>query len=311
MLDQLDDGSHEITLSNICCPGCEPFPTTSGVLRWHPEEGISYSLTFDGIDSIIGTSHYARPKQHPGVGRFLSTDFTRPDWTAETDDGTEILLFGVDETHASLQTSGTSGSGVSCNFEGKAVFAVVDIPCTRMLAFENSTEEPYRLFFVGGAGRRFHKEEYVSFTDVDGTHTSVRCSIILSRSPDVALVSAHSLVKCQPSGWLAFAEPPTKADCEVPAYSEQNFVSFLNGEKVAFHWSDRKVGRDKVRRTYFGWVKSKKSGRSYGDHQPLPFMGGVEVSTHGDAVLSHLPSLFQRFIARSQLFDFGLVPCHA
>lgn len=35
-------------------------------------------------------------------------------------------------------------------------------------------------------------------------------------------------------------------------------------------------------------------------------MGGIDVFEYGEEVLSHLPSLFQRFVARNEVFDFAL-----
>jgi hypothetical protein len=303
MFDQHNDGSHEITLHKIRCPGRAQFPDTSGVLKWNRTTGITYSLTFNGIWKLVGSPYYEElPQSNKGVGRLVGAELTRPTWIAETDDGSEVHLYGVIETPSSK----TGTDGTSSSFEGSAMFAVVEIPTKRMLAFDNSTEENYRLFFVGGAGRRFHKDEDVTFEDSNGTHNTARCSITLAKSPRIALVSAHALVRCQPSGWLAFENAPTASDCEMPAYHEQNFISFLNGEKIPFHWADRRISETCIRRTYFGWVKCKQKDRDEVIYQPLPFMSGIEVFSYGEEVLLHLPNLFQNFVEKSELFDFGI-----
>lgn len=308
MFDQHDDGSHEITLHNVRCPGCEQFPKTSGTLRWAKHTGVRYSVTFDGIFSLQGSPFDGAPQPSTaGVGRLLSMNLDQPRWLAETDDGTEVRLYGVREEPTSSTSDGTPGSSVSCAFKGIAMFAVVDIPTCRMLAFDNSTEQDYRLFFIGTAGMRFHRQDRVSFHKADGSvHFTTRCSIRLSESPVVELVAAHGLVKCQPGGWLAFAEAPTASDCEMPAFAEQAFISFLNGDLVPFPWADRRISPATIRRTYYGWVKARQIDRTEPHHQPLPFLGGVEVFTHGDDVLSRLPDFFTNFVDRSRLFDFGI-----
>ncbi len=69
MLDQHEDGSHEFTLHNVCCPGCQRFPNTAGVLKWSAESGITFILTFNGIHGITGTPYFARHRANRGVGR--------------------------------------------------------------------------------------------------------------------------------------------------------------------------------------------------------------------------------------------------
>jgi hypothetical protein len=308
MFDQHDDGSHEITLHNVRCPGCEQFPKTSGTLRWAKYMGVQYSLMFDGILSLQGSPFDRGPEPiTAGVGRLSSMNLDQPRWLAETDDGTEVSIYGVMDKPTSSTTYGTSGGGVSCGFKGAAMFAVVDIPTSRMLAFDNSTEQDYRLFFIGHAGMRFHRHDRVSFHKADGSvHYTTRSSIRLSESPLVELVAAHALVECKPGGWLAFGEVPTTSDCEMPAFAEQAFISFLNGDKVPFPWADRRIPPRTIRRTYYGWVKARQCDRTEPDHQPLPFLGGIEVFTHGEDVLSRIPSFFQNFIDRSRLFDIGI-----
>lgn len=305
MFDQHEDGSHEITLHGIHCPGCDVYPQTSGVLRWRRDAGATFELNFAGIHSLTGTKFYRQPnRESPGVGRFADTDLNNPDWVAETDDGTRVALYGVNQIPTSTQTRGTSGNSVTCSFKGMALFAVVDIPVTRALAFENSTVEGYRMFFTGNTGHRHHDSQEVSFTDSNGTiTTTMRCSTLLAESPRTSLVAGNALVKCQPSGWLGFETAPVDQDCEIGAFAQQSFVSFLNGDKVPFHWADRKQD-GVVRRTYFCWVRAKLKDREEPDHQPLPFLGGVEVFTYSEEVLSHLPAFFQKYVERYRVFDF-------
>lgn len=306
MLDQLNDGSHEITLHNIACPDCPVYPNSTGLLKWAPETGIRYSFTFAGTRSLDPPYRVSPQQQSLGVGRLREANLAHPAWVADTDDGTRVQLYEVNENWSSSQTTGTSGFSTSCRFEGTAIYAVVELPTSRLLAFDNSTEENYRMFFIGEAGGRHHKTEDVSFVDRDGTtRDTKRCSVTLSESPRIALVSGHSLIKSQPSGWLAFEHAPATSDCEIPAAAERNFVSFINGHVVPFFWADRRIAVNKIRRTYFGWVKVPRHHRGEILYQPLPFMNGVEVFTHGDEVLSHISNLFQSFVAKSALLDFG------
>ncbi|WP_417730864.1 hypothetical protein [Rosistilla oblonga] len=305
MFNQHEDGSHEITLHGILCPGCDVYPRTSGVLRWRHDAGATFELNFAGINSLIGTRFCRQPhRESPGVGRFTETDLNNPDWVAETDDGTRVALYGVDQIPTSTQIRGTSDNSVSCSFKGMALFAVVDIPVTRLFAFENSTVEGYRMFFAGNTGHRHQRSQEVNFTDSGGTvTTTMRCSTLLAESPRTSLVAGDALVKCQPSGWLGFETAPVDQDCEIGASAEQSFVSFLNGEKVPFYWADRKQD-GAVRRTYFGWVRAKLKDHEEPDHQPLPYLGGVEAFAFGDEVRSYLPAFFQKYVERYRDFDF-------
>ena len=306
MFQQCDDGSHEISLHNIHNPSASRFSNTSGILRWSRDSGISYSLTFHGIPGFGPFHNHGQNRVLRGVGRFLETNLSQPTWIAETDDGTEVRLYGVIEVPSTSQTTGTSGFSVSCQVIGTAQFAVVEIPTTRALAFENATEEPYRMLFTGGAGLRHHSTEQVEFTENGTTTTTYRCSIILSDAPRVALGGANCQVKCQPGGWLAFGNAPVATECEVGAFPEQNFVSFLNGTKVGFHWADQKTNPNIIRRTYFGWEKSRKPDGDRVDHQPLPIMAGIEVFEYGEEVRDLLPGFFSEFVQRSQQIDFAI-----
>jgi len=232
----------------------------------------------------------------------------QPRWTAKTDDGTDVRLYGVNEVPSSKQTTGTSGFSVSCSFEGTALFAVVEIPTSRLLAFDNSTEEDFRMFFVGASGRRHHHQQEVEFHGGDGSSIKTcRCSIVLSDSPRVSLVSAHALVECQPAGWLAFGQEPFTSEREIGAFTEQSFVSFLNGRKTPFFWIDRRQPSGVIRRTYFGWVKAGHQDYESCHHQPLPIMDGIEVFQYGEIVRDLLPAFFRRFVDRSREFNFGIV----
>ncbi len=306
MLDQNEDGSHAVTLHRIRCPECDVYPTTSGMLRWRRDRGVSVSIEFDGIDTLDGTAFWALPKRaSPGVGRLVETDFAEPDWLAETDDGTRVALYGADFTTSSIRTTGTAGHALTFRLEGSVTFAVIDIPFSRMLAFECSAEEDYRMFFSGHAARPSHECNEVSFFGVDGSvMTTMRSAVRLADSPRVSLINANAFIKCTPGGWLGFGTPPVGADCEIGAFAEQSFVSFLNGAKVPFHWADRKIEGSMVRRTYFGWARAKPGQGAKVHHQPLPLLDGVESLTFGEEVLDCLPSFFQCFVERFRLFDF-------
>lgn len=309
MLDQNPDGSHTITLHEIGCPGRAPIPQSSGVLTWSRENGIDFVLTFSGTSSLLGTEFYEELlSESRGVGRFVESNVDRPRWIAKTDDGTAVHLYGVNEVPSSEQTSGTSGFSTSCRFKGKALFAVVEIPTSRLLAFDNSTEEDFRMFFVGAAGERHHIQQEVEFHGQDGSWTKTsRCSIVLSDSPRVSLVSAHALVKCQPAGWLSFGQEPFTSECEIGAFPEQNFVSFLNGRKTPFFWADRRHSTGVVRRTYFGWMKSGHQDYEHCQHQPLPIMDGIEVFRYGETVRDLLPDFYRKFLSCSSKLNFGVI----
>lgn len=81
---------------------------------------------------------------------------------------------------------------------------------------------------------------------------------------------------------------------------------FSTVRKLAFAGLTEKVDSTIVRRTYFGWVKSTPAEREQFHHQPLPFMDGIEVFSHGEEVLKRLPKFFERFVERSSLIDFGI-----
>lgn len=303
MLDQLEDGSHEITLRNIQCHGCEAYPDASGTLRWHPDRGATFCLRFNGIRTLSATPYYRAAGQvSNGVGRFIGSDNSNPTWVAETDNGTRVSLYVMSESEMCTSFTGTNGSGVRCETSGSVRFAVVDIPDNRMLAFKDAAEEGYRMFFSGHTGERYHEAKAITYEDSDGAYTTTtRGSVILANSPRVSLTRSYAA--CQPSGWLGFEEPPVESDCEMGAFSEQSFVSFIHGRRVAFHWADKKQD-DVIRRTYFGWVKAKTAGLDEPDQQPLPFLGGVEVFAYGEEVLENLPSLFRSYVERFTHFNF-------
>lgn len=309
MFDQNADGSHSITLHEIGCPGRPPIPQSSGLLNWSRQNGIDFTLSFSGTSSLLGSEFYEELQHRSrGVGRFVENNLDQPRWMAKTDDGTAVQLYGVNEVPSSQQTTGTSGFSTSCSFKGTALFAVVEIPTSRLLAFDNSTEEDFRMFFVGAAGKRHHIQQEVEFHGQDGSSTrTFRCSVLLSDSPRVLLVGSHALVKCQPSGWLSFGQEPFTSERGIGAFPEQNFVSFLNGRKTPFFWVDRRYSSGVMHRTYFGWMKSGHQDYEHCHHQPLPIMDGIEVFQYGETVRDLLPALFRQFLHRSSDIDFGII----
>ena len=271
--------------------------------------GISFELHFDGIYGVSGTEYFvSRVPAASGVGKFGKSDLVTPQWAAETDDGTSVRLYGVKQIPETFRQSGSDGSSVGSSFSGTALFAIVDIPTNRLLAFPHSTREDFRMFFSGHAGWNLPTKEEVSFETHTGTqHTTMRASIELRTHPRVCLLNSYGYIKSLPSGWLSFEEAPTPLDCEIGAFAEQTFVSFLHGEKVAFHWADRQIDAEGiVRRSYYGSAVSAQHGQSNAVYQPLPFLSGVEPFQYGDAVLQRLPQFFERFCTIYSGFNFAV-----
>ena len=211
MFDQLDDGSHEITLRNIHVPGCEQYPKTHGTLRWTRDKGISFELFFEGICRFSYTPFYvAQTPAGRGVGKFGESDLSTPQWTAETDEGTVVQLFGVNQTPSTFQQNGSDGSSTNSSFTGAALYAIVEIPANRLLSFPESSREDFRMFFSGVTGRCFSAENEIHFEDHRGSILgTVRCEIELRNQPRVCLVASYGHIKCRPSGWLSFETAPT------------------------------------------------------------------------------------------------------
>lgn len=308
MFDQLEDGSHEITLRNIHVPGCEQYPKTHGTLRWTRDKGISFELFFDGIYRISHTPFYvAQTPAGRGVGKFGESDLSTPQWAAETDDGTLVQLFGVNQTPSTFQRKSNEGISTGSSFTGTALYAIVEIPTNRLLSFPESSREDFRMFFSGVTGRCFSAKDDVQFEDHEGGILgTVRCEIELRNHPRVCLISSYGHITCRPSGWLSFEQAPTTADCDISAFSEQTFVSFLNGDKVAFHWADRNIGPQLIRRTYYGWATCPQIERLDGDFRPLPFLNASELPTYGQAILRSLPKLFERFCETDSDMSYGI-----
>lgn len=309
MLKQHENGSHEVSLRNIRRYGCEPYPKATGVFRWSHDKGGRFELQFPDIYSLTGTPFFkAIPDPDVKVGRLTNIDTSVPDWIAETEEDMAVQFFGVDETPVSSTHRDMTGSRVSCRYEGIAMYAVIELSSASTLAFDNATSEDYRMFFTGSAGGRHHLQESVEFRDPNGSVTTTgRCSIVLSESPTVKLVNGNSLIKCSPSGWLSFETAPTELDCHIAAFAEQTFVSFLNGDKIPFHWADRRPTKGIIRRTYFGWVKSRGPEIPEALRPPLPILNGVELFSHGEQVLTLLPALFENFVKKYSDIDFPLI----
>jgi hypothetical protein len=186
------------------------------------------------------------------------------------------------------------------------VYAVVDLPTHRKLAFDNNTSEDFRLFYVGHSGRKFHiREEDVFFRDHDLTeYKNSRCSATLTDEPRVAVVCSNQLVKCKPSAWISFEQAPVDDDLKLFGHNEIQFISFLHGRKIVSHWADRRMSPDLIRRTYYGWVKISNSNYEDCDHQPLPYLSGVVSLQYSGDVLDQLPELYQKFCETSRLIDY-------
>ncbi|MDB5344831.1 MAG: hypothetical protein JWP89_3208 [Schlesneria sp.] len=303
MLDQMDDGSHEITLNRI---GGDA--KSYGVLRWSAAAGLTCSLT-------LSVSHQPPISESVGVGRFKQDCYDQPEAIAFTDDGTRIELYGLrldrfpkvnhevpESVVRELQDAEDLDhippmSGPT--YTGTALKAVIDIARDLLLAFDNSTEESNRLYFSGSTGMLHHSSEAVTFVARDGSSTQTR-RVCTPLSDGISLIGINVLIKGSDGGWLAYKyEPPSERD--LGGTSEQLFISFLNGRKVPFHWWDKRDGAI-IRRTYYGSQILKHE--HYNGIMTLP-LDGIEAAQYGIEVLQNLPTLFEGFCRKLGQVNFA------
>ena len=309
MLDQNQDGSHHITLHNIRFRDCPLYPSTEGWLKWTASKGVELDITFQELYGVDQSAYYRPTEEMPcGVGRFIEVDLSAPDWTALTDDGTEVRIYGFFGQPKSTKSSHNGRLTCSSGFSGSCSAVAVDIPTKRKLAFLNNTDKfAYRMLFIGHVGNSFHQSESVEFTDIDGTSTSTgRARIRLSTAPIIELYAANALVYTRPASWISFASSPVASETDWVGHAERSFISFLNGDKIAFPFADMFVSDDLITRTYFGPVRCRQYDEGTDDepmNSPLP-MFGIERFEYGDDVLARLPKLYEEFVAKVQIVDF-------
>lgn len=222
-----------------------------------------------------------------GVGRFEQDHYDQPDLIASTVDGTKIELCGI-RLDRFPQINHDLGGKTTFSYCGTVLSAVVEISRDRLLAFDNSTEEPNRLFFSGSTGFSHSLSDPVKFVARDGSSTET-CRVSTPLSAIVSLVGAHALVKHAEAGWLAYKG--NLDDRHLGGTPEQLFVSFLNGHNIPFHWRDRRNG-DVIERTYYGWQVQRYE--HYEGIMTLP-IDGIEAADFGKEVLQMLPALFEGF----------------
>ncbi|MBX3421965.1 MAG: hypothetical protein KF752_10475 [Pirellulaceae bacterium] len=308
MLDQNQDGSHHVTLNSIRFRDCPLYPKTEGWLKWTATEGVELEFTFHDLFRVEQSAYYRPTEEMPcGVGRFVTVDLSLPDWTALTIDGTEVRIYGFLGKPVSTQTNHNGRLTCSSGFSGSCASVAVDIPTKRKLAFRNGTDSfAYRMFFIGHVGNCFHQSESVDFHDLDGSSISTgRSRILLSNSPKIELYGANGLVTTRPASWVSYGRSPVASETDWVGHEERSFISFLNGDMVAFPFADTFLNDDLITRTYFGPVRCRQSNNEENEplHAPLP-MFGVERFEFGHEVLERLPKLYEEFKKNSELVDF-------
>jgi hypothetical protein len=278
-------------------------------LKWTASTGVELDITFQELYGVDQSAYYRPTEEMPcGVGRFIEVDLSAPDWTALTDDGTEVRIYGFFGQPKSTKSSHNGRLTCSSGFSGSCSAVAVDIPTKRKLAFLNNTDKfAYRMLFIGHVGNCFHQSESVDFCDLDGTRISTgRSRIRLSSSPKIELYAANALVHTRPASWLSFGSSPAIAETDWIGHAERSFISFLNGDMIAFPFADTFVNDHLITRTYFGPVRCRQhddGADAEPMNAPLP-MFGVERFEFGNDVLARLPDLYEEFINNAQIVDF-------
>ena len=107
MFDQLEDGNHKITLHDSSCSACDNLSGVSGEFRWSPHTGVEVSFVVVGVTDLREMRCAAGEGiTRAGIGRLHEPDLSKPDWTAKTDDGTNVELYGRFTAHGQRITTG-------------------------------------------------------------------------------------------------------------------------------------------------------------------------------------------------------------
>lgn len=293
----LEDGTHIIPFQRIKCAGKEFSPEVTGVVKWHPEEGVTFEVNFP--DWPLGIPNL--PQFAKGAGSLVDYPAT-PRWIGETADGLLVELFVIEERSPTKALP----FGNCFKIVGKAIQAIVVLHRENPLAFWNATPEQPRAFFLGFVSYHWTKEEDISYKSGMGITYSSRRSILLSHATHVAIYEAGHRVQLSEGAWLTLGE--NHVGNEFPAYPPAdycNFLSFLNGYFSPIFWRDSFTSRSTLHRIYFGTKRNRFDGLN-NSLPPLPLQHSVGVR-FGAEVVEHLPSLFAAYLEASKRIDLGFI----
>lgn len=293
-----EDGAHIIPIRNVRCAGCDRHAKATGTVRWHPEEGVTFTVE---IPSGQPGPFYRSPPCAAEVGRIVEYP-TAPRWIAETSDGLGVELYGFDERLHTHACGGRLGSGVT----GRAWNASVGLKRESPLSFWNDTPERHRAFFLGFGSYCWPRGEPISFRNGDTETCTTRRSIPLCNTPSVDLYEAGFCMNLPDGGWLTFDdEGGTGGIASYPPASYCSFVSFLNGRMTPIFWRDSFLDSSTLQRTYFR--TSPLSLESLRSILPLlPLRSSLE-PTSAARVVEQLPALYVAYLETNKTMNIPFV----
>ncbi len=297
----LADGTHEIPVHKVQCSGCELHGHATGIIRWHPETGLTFEVIFPDVSGVMLPRYYRRNIPKACVGKTIEAS---PDaeWTAQSYEGLVVRLFGTLENPESSLSYGTAHSSSRSCVTGNATFAEVQLAEFNSLAFWNATQATRRLFFIGFDCRPWPRNEEISYQDGESLVTTCRSSLTISGTPRLEIVSAGSRTIFPEAAW--FTVPEDGSDPRSENYSiQQSFLSLVNGRRTVFYWLDRFTEGNVISRLYFGWHKTKLDDVRDSLTQPLPLRGIVEAFKYGKDVVDCLPALYGAIATLRDRFD--------
>jgi len=297
----LEDGTHVIPIWRIRCMDCEVDTSATGAVSWHPEKGITYSITFPGRPPQMLRRYYRPPHFSGGAGSLVEKQ-TSPRWIGETADELPIQLFGLDE----VVESHTSAAGFRTEIRGSAGSASAEFTRDCPLGFYDQTLPRPRSFFLGFKSFHWPCSEEISFPHGNGTMQTSRRSMSLSTSPDVKIYEASSLMKFPDGAWVTNNDAENDAALtSYPSRSTSGFVSFLVGRRANFFWRDSFLAGSILRRLYNG--SERVMLRTLRDAlPPLPLFYSSEPNL-AQTVTEHLPSLFATYCGINEKIDLPFI----
>lgn len=289
-----DDGDHVFPVTVIRRLPGEAHENSSGEIRWNHRSGISFRFEFPA--KTLSEVFTPPPVSTVGAGAILPKPST-PEWSAVLANGTEILLYGVNERQISQVTSGSGGRTIL----GRALCAKVTLTCDDQLSFWRDTEVTDRLYFVGLEMFPWPQDEIVEWKKGERSGWFSRAS--MSLSPTLRLVRASNSPPEEKAVWLTYTADGTASELSFDegCNDVRRFVSFLVGQATPFLWKDRFIDEKCITRLYMTGHRRLRS--ITGTEQPFPLGRTTSMFKYGHDIIRQLPAMFAKFVELRSSYD--------
>jgi len=143
-----EDGTHVFPLTSLTAPDGTAYPGASGVIRWNPRDGVTFTFKIPSTTGFIDAPSVDGATSWKPGGGFFEVPET-PSWTGTLADGKPFRLFATKGISREEMGTGTDGTSHTTILLGRAFFGELVLPNDGPLSFFRDTPRKPRYFLSG------------------------------------------------------------------------------------------------------------------------------------------------------------------